>query len=1821
MRQTTRSVQARRLAILVVSILACGSAQERDVKLGLQAANSFIVDRPSEGTMTATDDRSGGVASVSVLIKPPFTTTPDTKVKFSVTAPSSTRKAIVTPTRVTFPEPLTLSMNLTYEGPTNDRAIATRDSGDCTRNTQTQGSGTYTCTVTSADVQAGPDGQPSMLLAFDLRGTRWSLNFYVFYSLEGLGQDRITPLLSLPVDGSQIFGGATARMFAAVVYDLTSEDHGQVFLQLLNGGNGSVIARSQGLPVDKGLGSLGTEGGLAILPTDFLDTSFLGPGKIPEDVTDLELKALLTNAAGGKKLAEVTIARYKVNLLPDVQIRFSPQTCQDDFIEKPSLIAGAINPDLSCMQLTVNSPALAPGDEVAVQFEAQLQAIEDAPSSGLTLLRETRIVKAGEPIKWVSPGGRFINFAMRRLYFRVTVVLPTGQRFITYLQEAIGIASASTGALGTYKFGSQPTGSLEQNKPNPVVAVVGWDQGDTEESQDVFRCLAYETNGQRTPANCETKISNTDSLRHYTRSQHDSFTMIPPEGPTSLVVYYQYAYGSRTVKSQELYFNIAQFVRLAPGAIVQASGATLQVASNTSGVESVTATTAATGIASLSFVEVAAEPTLPGVQRSRLAVPAAADNTLPAALADGWIGINRIWRIDPSIPKNGSFRSSLTLQFAPSDLPNDPNMDASKLEIVAYDPATGSMERIPTTIDAVAGTATGQIDGLAPVYTLAVFSPFTKKGLAAGAVSAGGRSSRITLVNLDNSTATVNLNLPSKSTKDVGPNQALATTAGELAGNPAGGLDWLLASGPASMAGAYKIDRGSKSSGFDFLETAASPLTNAVIPEVVSSELVSTTLQIANPNPFPARATVSLYTGTGALVGNAPVAVEPSAGLNLSLESNFPNLTKPFAGYAVIRSDQSLYSSAIFEATSDTGAIAAINALQPGSLPSRAAIPVAGVDATGAVSIVNTGSADLRFLATLYAENGAVAQGFTSASVTLLPGEQYLARLTDMFRGGDLPNTGSIVIERTAGEGAGTLLIAGALMSKLAVLPIDRSAQSRLVIPLPDATMPAAIQLFSSGAAASAVVTSLQENGTVLSSTRVAIPARGSNSTQVAAAGTRTYVRIESDQPVNAVALVRANPGNTDIGVLPAQPVPASAANPGGGTGNPTPSLSIPSDVVDFGRVNIGASSDVRSIAVSNASRTTQYRVTSMISSSAQFVLAAGSSLPAPGPGAAQNLMLRFTPTAADTQNATITLATDDPAAPTLTLRVTGFGVAPSATPSLSVSTSTVDFGSATVGQTKDVSLQISNTGTAGLNVTATVTGAAFSRVTTASFTIPPGGASQTVTLRYSPATAGTAAGTLTLTSNDPQRSSLNIPLSGTGISAPAAAAFCNGSFEQPGHSSSYITLSVGGNLPCWNITAGNVDVIGPYWVSSDGRFSLDMDGDAPGTITQTFATVVGTTYTVAFDLAGNPGGGATVKQLEVSAAGQRVTKTFSVAGRSVSSMGWQRETFQFTANSTATVLQFRSLSGASNAGPALDNVCVVAGTAPCGGSTALAAISVSQTSLAFGSVTVLATKDLSLQVSNTGTAALNVNLLVSGTGFSLSTPAAFTIQPGATAQTVTVRYSPFAPIAATGTLTVASNDPARPTISIPMTGTGAAGSSGGGSSVRISVNSAAGWPNGRVSNQLPPLAIDGSTSTYTWTTEAFASARPSYLGIGFAAAASVNRIRLFKDNDSGGAGPVAKDLVIEYTTSPPSTPLASRTWQPVSGLTNGFSGSEMLTATTVNSNGTVAADNHNSLVSGFASLTFNAVNATGIRIGFSNVTTLSQNHYRVYEIEAYSPQ
>lgn len=153
------------------------------------------------------------------------------------------------------------------------------------------------------------------------------------------------------------------------------------------------------------------------------------------------------------------------------------------------------------------------------------------------------------------------------------------------------------------------------------------------------------------------------------------------------------------------------------------------------------------------------------------------------------------------------------------------------------------------------------------------------------------------------------------------------------------------------------------------------------------------------------------------------------------------------------------------------------------------------------------------------------------------------------------------------------------------------------------------------------------------------------------------------------------------------------------------------------------------------------------------------------------------------------------------------------------------------------------------------------------------------------------------------------------------AAAFSNGSFESGTNPGSYTTLSVGsGNITNWSVVSGTVDYIGTFWTASDGSRSIDMSGNGAGAISQTFDTIAGHPYKVTFDMAGNPGGGPTVKTMTVDAGGAPTSYSFNITGKTTAAMGWTQKRFDFTATGSTTTLTFTSLVN-TTAGPALDNV------------------------------------------------------------------------------------------------------------------------------------------------------------------------------------------------------------------------------------------------------------------------------------------------------------
>ena len=130
--------------------------------------------------------------------------------------------------------------------------------------------------------------------------------------------------------------------------------------------------------------------------------------------------------------------------------------------------------------------------------------------------------------------------------------------------------------------------------------------------------------------------------------------------------------------------------------------------------------------------------------------------------------------------------------------------------------------------------------------------------------------------------------------------------------------------------------------------------------------------------------------------------------------------------------------------------------------------------------------------------------------------------------------------------------------------------------------------------------------------------------------------------------------------------------------------------------------------------------------------------------------------------------------------------------------------------------------------------------------------------------------------------------------------------------------------LAPWVVSRGDVEEIGSfYWAAADGGCSLALNGTTAGGVSQSFATIPGGLYGLEFSLSGDAFSTPVLKHLRVAAAGAANDYTFDVTPAWDWNMGWQRKSWQFTAVSTTTTLEFYSLDTGTNTGPAIDSVVV----------------------------------------------------------------------------------------------------------------------------------------------------------------------------------------------------------------------------------------------------------------------------------------------------------
>ncbi|WP_224246417.1 choice-of-anchor D domain-containing protein [Hyalangium gracile] len=286
-----------------------------------------------------------------------------------------------------------------------------------------------------------------------------------------------------------------------------------------------------------------------------------------------------------------------------------------------------------------------------------------------------------------------------------------------------------------------------------------------------------------------------------------------------------------------------------------------------------------------------------------------------------------------------------------------------------------------------------------------------------------------------------------------------------------------------------------------------------------------------------------------------------------------------------------------------------------------------------------------------------------------------------------------------------------------------------------------------------------------------------------------------------------------------------------------SPSIAVDPTVLDFGEQSVGGNA-VRTVTVVNSGTGTLAISNATLSGSgaaAYSVTPTSFSVPA---GGSRQLTVAFSPTVPGAATATLTLSTNDVNRPTVTVAITGTGASPSA----SVSPSLLAFGEQGVNTTVTRTVTVTNTGTGNLLVNSIALGGsgatAFTVLPSSGFSLQ-GGQSRDLLVSFRPTAVGAVTATLTLSTNDPARATLVVPITGAGVSptisvGPAVLDF--GTVPVNGNKTLTLTVS---NIGTGTLTANLTKSGSGAAAFTFSPASIDVPAGQSRSVTVVFSPVV----------------------------------------------------------------------------------------------------------------------------------------------------------------------------------------------------------------------------------------------------------------------------------------------------------------------------------------------------------------------------------------------
>ncbi|HVS88295.1 MAG TPA: choice-of-anchor D domain-containing protein [Candidatus Acidoferrum sp.] len=352
----------------------------------------------------------------------------------------------------------------------------------------------------------------------------------------------------------------------------------------------------------------------------------------------------------------------------------------------------------------------------------------------------------------------------------------------------------------------------------------------------------------------------------------------------------------------------------------------------------------------------------------------------------------------------------------------------------------------------------------------------------------------------------------------------------------------------------------------------------------------------------------------------------------------------------------------------------------------------------------------------------------------------------------------------------------------------------------------------------------------------------------------------------------------------------------------PQTAIQVTPTNLNFGNIVVGKKTS-QTASVANTGNIPVSINTASVSTS-QFSVS-GLTMPISLPvGQSSTFQVWFDPNAAGNATGTLTLQTNNGVS---SGQVALTGSATAAPQQIGVSSTSLNLGSATVGTTAKGTLTIANAGGANLILSfISVSGGPFgvSGMTTPS-TIAPGG-SATLTVSYSPTTAGSDSGSITITSNDPQTPTTIITLTGTGTSTPVAPTITPPPANQTvtaGQTATFTVVATGTAPLSYQWQKNGANIAGAS--SASYTTPATTTSDSGSTFDVVVSNTVGTVTSAAATLTVNPAPVApaitTPPANQTVTAGQTATFTVVAGGTAPLSYQWQKNGANIAGASSAS--------------------------------------------------------------------------------------------------------------------------------------------------------------------------------------------------------------------------------------------------------------------------------------------------------------------------------